>query len=75
MERTKKDLLKDLEEKERDIENLHAELDKLNKNQQLQDSAVELKRLFDSYVSAGFTTLEALHLVSTILSSAVKNCK
>jgi len=40
----------------------------------LHENAVnELKSLFDSYVNAGFTRLEALHLASTMLSSAVKN--
>lgn len=58
--------------KQKDIENLHAEIDKLNQQKTRENAANELKLLFDSYVNAGFTRFEALQLVSTMLSSAVK---
>lgn len=72
MGKTKQELLDELEEKQKDIENLHAEIDKLNKAKLHENAANELKLLFDSYVNAGFTRFEALHLVSTMLSGVVK---
>lgn len=67
------ELLKELEEKERDIKNLHAEIDKLNKHKEVETAANEVKVLFDSYVNAGFSRFEALHLVSAMVSGITQS--
>ena len=72
MAKTKQELLDELEAKEKDIENLHAEIDKLNQQKKRETAANELKELFDSYVNAGFSRFEALQLVSTIMSGIVQ---
>ena len=65
-------MCKELEAKERDIENLHAEIDKLNRQKEVTTAANEVKVLFDAYINAGFTGFEALQLVSSMVSGIVR---
>lgn len=66
------EILKELEAKERDIQNLHAEIDRMNQQKTIETAAKEVKALFDAYVNAGFSRFEALQLVSAMVSGVVQ---
>lgn len=64
----KEDLAKLIAEKERDIESLHKEIDKLERYKKYEDTANESKAILDAFVSAGFERHEAFSLISALIS-------
>lgn len=65
-------LLNAIEKKEKDIANLHEEIDKLEK-QKLHDAATqEVKMLYDSYIRAGFDEDQAFDLVMETIKGIFK---
>ena len=70
--KTKKELLEMIEEKEADIKSLHEEIDKLEKYKQYDDSAGEIKALYDSFVNAGFNNDQAFELIRILVSNGTR---
>ena len=70
--KTKKELLEMIEEKEADINSLHKEIDNLEKYKLMDDSADEIRRMYDSYINVGFTDNQAFELVRIILSTTIQ---
>lgn len=64
----KEDLAKLIAEKERDIESLHKEIDKLEHYKKYEDSANETKAMLDAYINAGFKREEAFTILAAIMS-------
>lgn len=65
------ELIELIEEKERDIQNLHAQIDRLEKYAKYDESADELKAMHDSFIRAGFTESQAFTLLTTVVGSTL----
>ena len=68
----KSELLELLEEKERDIKNLHDQIDNLEKYAKYDESASELKAMYDSFVNVGFSEQQAFILLTTAMDSTLR---
>lgn len=66
--KTKAELLKEIEENEKNISDLHAQIDKLERYKQYEECAGELKAAYDSFILAGFDGTQAFKLVCTMLT-------
>lgn len=64
-------LLEIIAEKERDIKDLHEQIDKLEKYTKYDESANELKAMHDSFVRSGFTEEQAFTLINTMVGSSL----
>lgn len=73
--KTKAELLKEIDEKDKDISDLLDRIDRLEKYKQYEESAGEMKALYDSYILAGFNADQALKIILTMLSNVMKNCR
>lgn len=70
---TKEDLLEIIREKERDIANLHAEIDKLEKYSAFQEGADATKALHTAFMNSGFSDEQAFKLVEMMMGSIIKS--
>lgn len=66
---TKESLLKEIREKEEDIQRLRLEMKELEKSEEFKEAAREMKRMMDSYIQAGFTKNEAIHIILELTKS------
>lgn len=70
---TKEELLEQIKEKEMDISDLHAQIDKLEKYKQYEKSANEIKAMYDSFVNAGFSEDQAFTIMLKFIENAKPN--
>ena len=66
-------ILKVIEEKQKEIDDLHKELARLEKYKQYDDTADELKAIHTSFVNAGFSDDQAFELMQSIIGNICKN--
>lgn len=69
---SKEDLLKLIEEKERDIASLHAEIDNLEKYKAFDEGAEATKALHTAFMNSGFSDEQAFKLVEKMMDVVVK---
>lgn len=67
--KAKEELLENIEEKERDIKDLYAQIEKLDKYKQFHDNAELIRAAHESYVTAGFTDDQAFELLKIMLKN------
>lgn len=63
----------EIDEHEKNISDLLDQIDRLEKYKQYEESANEMKALYDSYILAGFNADQALKIMLTLLSNVLKN--
>ena len=66
-------ILKAIEEKQREIDELHKELARLEKYKQYDDTADEFKAIHTSFVNAGFSDDQAFKLMQSIIGNICMN--
>lgn len=66
--KTKNELLEEIEQKNTEIAELNEEIKKFDKYKQYDESADELRALFDSFVRTGFSDDQAFALLQTIMT-------
>lgn len=72
--KTKAELLKEIDEHEKNISDLLDQIDRLEKYKKYEECADEMKAIYDSFIHAGFSADQAFKLVLTALTSVMKNC-
>jgi hypothetical protein len=70
--KTKNELLKEIEAKNDEIQELKNEVKKLERFKQYEDMTDEMAALRDSFVNSGFSKSEAFELVKMLMSSTMK---
>ena len=65
-------ILKAIEEKRKEIDDLHKELDRLEKYKQYDDTADEFKAMHTSFMNAGFSDDQAFALMQSIIITLLK---
>ena len=68
----KEEMLKTIEEKNNEIQELQKELDKLERFKKYSGAADEFRALYESFINSGFSPEESFKLVDTFIKSSVK---
>lgn len=68
--KTKTELMEEIENKNKEIKDLKKEIEKLDRYRVYEDSANEIAAARDAFVKAGFTKAEAFELTKGILNNA-----
>ena len=66
-------ILKAIEEKQKEIDDLHKELARLEKYKQYDETADEFKAIHTSFMNAGFSDEQAFALIQSIIGNICKN--
>lgn len=69
--KTKTELLKEIEVKNAEIQNLKNEVEKLERFKQYENMTDEIAALRDSFVNSGFTKAEAFEIVKALIVQQV----
>lgn len=72
--KTKEELLKEIDEKEKNISDLLDQIDRLEKYKKYEETAEEMKTIYDSYILAGFSADQAFRLLLAMFNNVLKNC-
>jgi DNA-binding protein H-NS len=69
--KTKTELMEEIENKNKEIKDLKKEIEKLDRYRAYEDGANEIAAFRDSLVAAGFTKTEAFELTKIAINSAM----
>lgn len=69
--KTKQELLNEIEEKNKEIKELKQQVEQVEKYKAYKDMACEMKMAMDAYVESGFTEDQAFELVQRMLEGAM----
>lgn len=69
--KTKAELLEEIEAKNSEIKDLKNEIQKLDRYKQYEDMANEVFALRESFVNAGFSKAESFNMLKTILEASI----
>lgn len=70
-EKTKNELIEEIEQKNEEIESLKADIEKLEKYRKYDEMADEVKAINDSFIRSGFTEQQAFELTRGAVTAAV----
>ena len=70
-EKTKNELLEEIEQKNEEIEVLKVDIEKLEKYRKYDEMADEVKAINDSFVRSGFTEQQAFELTRGAVTASV----
>lgn len=70
MAKTKAELEQEIKDSRNQIEALKCELEKANRVESKDNAAVELHKMYESYVKAGFTEEQAWELTKIIINNS-----
>lgn len=73
--KTKTELMEEIENKNNEIKDLKKEIEKLDRFKVYEDTANEVAAIRDSFVAAGFSKTEAFTLTNNMISAASKLVK
>ena len=73
--KTKKELLEVINEKEKEIVELKKQAKQAEKYEQFEESAREIKILYDCFVAAGFSDKQAFELINSAIANSSKNVR
>lgn len=68
--KTREELLKEIEEKNKEIKALKKDVEKLDRYKIYEDTATEFAAVRESFINAGFTKAEAFELMKMAINQA-----
>ena len=71
--KTREELLKEIESKNKEIRDLKKDVEKLDRYKAYADGADEVAALRDSYIKAGFSKTEAFEMTKLMMGFVFKN--
>lgn len=70
--KTRNELMEEIEAKEKEINTLKSEVKRLEKYEQYDEAAGEIKAMYDSFVKAGFSEKQAFKLIEVTAAAAAR---
>lgn len=70
--KTREELLQEIEKKEKEITSLKSEVKRLEKYEQYNNAAGEIRAIYDSYILAGFSEKQAFKLIEVTAAASAR---
>ena len=70
--KTKKELLEEIEQKNKELKSLKSEVKKLENYRKYDDCANEIRTVYQSFVNSGFTEEQAFEILTITLNNQTK---